>query len=79
MLALCFEEMGMANLAINQYKKGLSSEGYDEIDYQKLRYNLGLLYERRGMMKDALQVYEEILSLDIEYEDVKSRVEMIKK
>ncbi|MEQ8168567.1 MAG: tetratricopeptide repeat protein [Candidatus Eremiobacterota bacterium] len=75
MLGLCFEQMGMGNLAINQFKKGLSSEGYRDIDYKELRYNLGLLYERRGMIKEALAMYEEIFGVDIKYRDVTQRIQ----
>ncbi|MEQ8188336.1 MAG: tetratricopeptide repeat protein [Candidatus Eremiobacterota bacterium] len=75
MLGLCFEQMGMGNLAINQFKKGLSSEGYKDIDYQELRYNLGLLYERRGMIREALAMYEEIFGVDIKYRDVTQRIQ----
>ncbi|OQA16485.1 MAG: tetratricopeptide repeat protein [bacterium ADurb.Bin363] len=77
MLGLCFEQMGMGNLAINQFKKGLSSEGYSEEDYKELRYNLGLLYERRGMLKEALIMYEEIFGLDIKYRDVTQRIQQL--
>jgi len=75
MLGLCFEQMGMGNLAINQFKKGLSSEGYKDVDYKELRYNLGLLYERRGMIKEALGMYEEIFGVDIKYRDVTQRIQ----
>ena len=75
MLGLCFEQMGMGNLAINQFKKGLSSEGYKDVDYQELRYNLGLLYERRGMIREALAMYEEIFGVDIKYRDVTQRIQ----
>jgi len=75
MLALCFEQMGMSNLAINQYKKGLATGGYKDEEYQKLRYNLGLLYERKGMIKEALGVYEQIIAIDIKYRDVSRRIQ----
>lgn len=78
LLGLCFDEMGMGNLAINQFQKGLSIEGYPEEDYQELRYNLGLLYERRGMLKDALRMFQEAWGVNIRYKDVAQKVKQLK-
>lgn len=79
MLGLCFEQMGMANLAIKQYKKGISTDGYKDRDYLELKYNMALLYEKQGLKKDALSLYEEIIVVDIKYGDVKNRIEELKK
>ena len=77
MLGLCFEQMGMGNLAINQFKKGLSSTGYSDEAYQELRYNLGLLYERRGMIKEAIDIYQQVFAVDIKYRDVSQRIQQL--
>jgi len=77
MLGLCFEQMGMGNLAINQFKKGLSSSSYPDEAYQELRYNLGLLYERRGMLKEAIDVYQQAYAVDIKYRDVAQRIQQL--
>lgn len=77
MLGLCFEQMGMGNLAINQFKKGLASSGYPDEAYQDLRYNLGLLHEKRGMLKEALSIYQEAFAVDIKYRDISQRIQQL--
>ena len=79
MLGLCFEQMGFGNIAIKQFKKGLALKNYSEEDYLSLRYNLGLLYERRGMDKEAFELYKSVFAVNIKYRDVNFRFKKLKK
>lgn len=77
MLGMCFSEkrgFGMFDLAIKQFKKGMEVKGFDEHDYQGLRYNLAKLYETRNMIQEALKYYQDIYAVDINYKDVNIKI-----
>ncbi|MCL5035794.1 MAG: tetratricopeptide repeat protein [Chloroflexi bacterium] len=80
MLGVCFAikpGFSMQDTAVKQFKRGLEAADADEEDKQELRYNLARLYEDRSMLTESLNLYNQILGVDINYRDVKARIQQI--
>lgn len=73
-LCLCFKRQGFPELAIRQYRKALERTEYSEEQLLEIRYNLALTYEEVGMSRDAVNLYSDILAIDIDYRDAKTRI-----
>jgi tetratricopeptide (TPR) repeat protein len=79
MIGHCFMEKGDIELAIEELKAGLETEGRTEADLLGLRYNLGLAYERIGQEEEASKQYEEVCRIDPSFKDARSRMEELGK
>ena len=80
-LGLCFQEKAhlehnpsMLKIAIQHFEKGVQAKGFKDEEYLDLHYNLGVLYERMGEIKQAIGKYREVLAIDIKYHDVSERI-----
>lgn len=79
MLGICFKEEGRYDLAIEQFEKALDSlERNDVPNKLRLLFYIGLANEAEGRHQDALQVYEEIMTQDMNYENIQIRMEKLK-
>jgi tetratricopeptide (TPR) repeat protein len=86
MLGTCFalkKGYNTEELAIKQFRKGIETKTYPggtypEEDYQELRYNLAELYNRRNEIQEALSLYQEIYSIDINYRDVAEKMKQLR-
>lgn len=79
MLGICFKEEGRYDLAVEQFQKSLSLvEKNDVRNRLKLLFYIGLAYEAEGRHQEALQVYEEIMTQDMNYENIQIRMEKLK-
>lgn len=79
MLGICFKEEGRYDLAIEQFQKALSLiEKNDVRNRLKILFYIGLAYEAEGRHQEALQVYEEIMTQDMNYENIQIRMEKLK-
>lgn len=76
-LGLCFMEKGDVEMAIREYIRGLKAveNEYEELG---LRYNLASAYEYAGELKKALDQLIDIYVVDVNYLDVKEKIESIK-
>ena len=79
MLGFCFLEKELYQLAIKEFMKAINSveEGTDE--YLSLKYDLGDVYEKAGMLEEALSIYTDIYGINIKFREVTSRIENLKK
>lgn len=70
MLGLCFMSKDMPRLAVMWFRKGLDAPNRPEDEYQALRFDLGLAYERSGEIEKAIDVFSEVYAIDINYREV---------
>jgi tetratricopeptide (TPR) repeat protein len=77
---LCWEEKAaqqndglLYQTALKVYRKGLELHGYKDEEYLELKYALARLYETMGKLQDAISLYQEIISVDMEYNDARAR------
>ena len=77
LMAHCFVEKGMMDMAIEQLKSSL--ELLPSMDKQKMDvyYMLGELYEKEGRLDDASKYFKEIYRADVTYKDISDRVQRI--
>ena len=73
-LAVCFMDKAMPQIAIKWYLKGLESPGLEPESVLALRYDLGVAYELSGDMNRALESYQEVYAMNIDYRDVADRI-----
>ena len=66
----CFVEKGMPELAIKWYQRGLEAPGHSEEEYQALRYELGMAYEKAGEKDKAIAQFTEIYAVNVAYRGV---------
>lgn len=73
-LGQCFEQMGLHDLAVDQYRKAI--EELPSMDGQKkdLLYNLGTAYEAMGEYDQAVTEYKKIAAVDFGYRDVREKI-----
>jgi tetratricopeptide (TPR) repeat protein len=73
-LAVCFMDKAMPQIAIKWYLKGLESPGLEPESVLALRYDLGVAYELAGDLNRALECYQEVYAMNIDYRDVADRI-----
>lgn len=66
----CFVEKGMPELAIKWYQRGLEAPGHSDEEYQALRYELGIAYEKAGEKDKAIAQFTEIYAVNVAYRGV---------
>lgn len=74
MLGHCFMQKDMPRLAMMWFKKGLDIPGFTEEEYQALRYELGLAYERAGELERAIEVFSEVYGINVSYRGVADKL-----
>ncbi len=70
LLGHCFIKKGLPKAAVMWFRKGLDAPGHSQDEYQALRYELGLALEDMGDVNQAIDVFTEVYSIDVEYRDV---------
>ncbi len=76
LLGLCFMEKQMPNLALMWYKRALEeTRDLTNDEKQALWYELGNAYEAGGDHAKALEYFEQIYALEVDYRDVGKRLE----
>jgi len=76
---LCFKEMGRYDLAVAQYEKALSYIKEKDVEkWKRLKFYIGLAYEAQGEHKRSLALYEQIMTQDIDYENIQLRMDKLK-
>lgn len=74
MLGLCFMAKQEPQLATVWFKRGVEAPGRTEDEYQAMRYDLGMAYEQMGRYDLALEVFETVYAVDINYREVAEKV-----
>jgi tetratricopeptide (TPR) repeat protein len=77
MLAISFLEQGDYGLASEVLNQGISVKKFLDNEYVGLHYNLGLAQEQLGNWEKALDEYEQVYILDINYKDVAVRMRQV--
>ncbi|MGI9034733.1 MAG: tetratricopeptide repeat protein [Pyrinomonadaceae bacterium] len=79
LLGHCFMEKGMPNLALMWYKRCLETANLTEDEQQALRYEIANAYEQGDGAEKAIEYFEEIYALDVDYRDVAKRLKKLRK
>lgn len=75
LLGRCYEEKGMLDLAIQQFKTASSEMPAMDLFKKETLYRLALLLERMGSKTEYLDALKEIYEADYGFKDVAQRVE----
>ena len=78
MLGHCFMQKSMPEAAVIWFKKGLSSPGHSEDEYQALRYELASAYEELGDLQRAREFYTEVYGVDVSYREVAEKLSQLR-
>lgn len=78
LLGHCFTESGMPNLALIWYQRALENTSLDDDEKQALYYEIGKVYEAGGEDEKALEYFEQIYALDVDYRDATKHLERLR-
>lgn len=78
MIALCFLEKNEPASAAKELNRALEIPGYGPEETISIRYNLGVANERLGNWDRALQHFEEVYLLNVDFLKVASKVKELK-
>lgn len=78
MLALCFKEKGMHQLAVTQLKRAIEDPRYNESEFLSLKYDLGVVYEEIGQIEDAYKAFMDVYGIDVNFRDVAEKIDKLK-
>jgi tetratricopeptide (TPR) repeat protein len=73
-LGQCFQQMGLHDLAIDQYVKAIEEIPMMDGLKKELLYNLGSAYETLGENDKAIAEYKKIAGVDLGFRDVKDKI-----
>jgi tetratricopeptide (TPR) repeat protein len=77
LLGKIFQEKGMLNLAKESLRLAVENQEVSRSNIEDF-YQLASLNERLGELESAMGVYEKILLVDIDYQDVRTKLERLK-
>lgn len=78
LLGLCFMEQGMPNLALIWYRRALDTPNLIDEEKQALLYETAIAYEMGGETPKAVECFEQIYAVNVDYRDVSSRLEQLR-
>ncbi len=78
LLGHCFIEQGMPNLALMWYRRALETPNLSDEERQALLYETANAYEMGGETPKALEYFEQIYAVNVDYRDVSSRLEQLR-
>jgi tetratricopeptide (TPR) repeat protein len=78
MIALCYLEKNEAGEAVRELTRALELPGHGPDETISIRYNLGMAHERLGNIDRALQHFEEVHLLDVDFLHVSAKVRELK-
>ncbi len=78
LLGLCFMDQGMPNLALLWYRRALETPNLNDEEKQALYYEMAIAYEMGGESPKALEYYEQIYAVNVDYRDVSARLENLR-
>lgn len=78
LLAHCFMEKNIPELAVRWLERALKAPGIDREGELALRYEIGAAYDLAGNTAAALNSFMEVYALNIDYRDVADRIRALK-
>jgi pilus assembly protein FimV len=78
-LALSFMDKGQAKVASFWYQRALETPGLDHETKLALRYDLAVAQESAGESKSALDSFQQVYAMNIDYRDVADRIAALQK
>ena len=78
MIALCYLEKSEPADAVRELTRALELPGHGPDETISIRYNLGMAHERLGNLDRALQHYEEVHVLNVDFLKVSTKVRELK-
>ena len=79
LLALSFMDKQQPNIAAYWYQRALETPGLDQEGELALRYDLGVALESAGEAKSALNSFQQVYAMNIDYRDVADRIASLQK
>lgn len=77
LLGHCFMEKAMPNIALMWYRRAMENADLNEEELQGLRYEIGNAYQAGGEPQRALEFFEQIYAVNVEYRDVSERLSQL--
>ena len=74
-LGNCFMEKQMPNLALLWYQRALETSNLNDNEKQGIWYEIGKAHEADGEAEKALESYERIYAVNVDYRDVGTRIQ----
>jgi pilus assembly protein FimV len=79
LLALSFMDKGQPKIASLWYRRALDTPGLDHESILALRYDLAVALEAAGDSKSALDSFQQVYAMNIDYRDVSDRISALQK
>jgi tetratricopeptide (TPR) repeat protein len=79
LLALSFMDKGEPKIASLWYRRALETPGLDQDGIMALRYDLAVALEAAGDPKSALDSFQQVYAMNIDYRDVSDRIAALQK
>jgi tetratricopeptide (TPR) repeat protein len=73
-LGQCFQQMGLPDLAIDQYVKAIEELPVMDGLKKEITYNLATAYEALGDQDKAITEYKKVAAVDFSFRDVRERI-----
>ena len=73
-LGQCFQQLGLHDLAIDQYAKAIEELPLMDAQKKEITYNLGTAYEALGDIEKAVAEFKKIAAVDFGYRDIRNRI-----
>lgn len=73
-LGQCFQQMGVHDLAVDQYLRAIEELPMMDAVKKEVTYNLALAYDTMGETEKAIAEYKKIAAVDFGYRDVRTRI-----
>lgn len=78
LLGHCFMEKQMPNLALMWYKRALETPDLTGDERQALVFELGIAYEAGGDQEKAIEYFEQVYAVDVDYRGVADRLQNLR-
>ena len=78
LLGHCFMEQGMPNLALLWFRRALETPNLNAEEIQAVLYETASAYEMGGEMPKAVECFEQIYAVNVDYRDVSARLETLR-
>ena len=72
---MCLFKKGMFDMSVQMYEEALQGSLTIDRDEKNILYNLGLAAEKLGDLKKAEEAYKKIFNIDINFRDVREKIE----
>lgn len=78
MIAICYQELGENQKAVDYYLKGLEAPGCPPEAALNMEYEIACVYEALGDIRNAAQHFKKVVDQDKTYRDVGERIRALK-